>query len=112
MARDIGRDRDAFGTHARRFWQTLRSGSPAEESNAETERLDEITNYWAAEARIRELVEPLLTSDEVELRYAAAAVLILHDPTDNARRVMEEISSGSYGFVSSTAMLFLLNHKI
>lgn len=80
-----------------------------DEANALTVESEAIIEYWISEGRADELLIPMLESDSVEVRYAAAAFLARYVPSDLAWRALAEIGRGPHGLISSSAKLLLMN---
>jgi hypothetical protein len=102
-------DREKLIENAKGFWVRLASNRPVEEANKLTDESDSIVDHWAKSGLAEPLLSPLLEHSAIEVRYLAAAKLAVLGLSEAAWSVLEEISIGPYGLISSSAELLLMN---
>jgi hypothetical protein len=100
-------DRERLASNAKRFWAALRSDGP-EAANQVTDESDAIVGVWRERGGISESLEPLLESEDIEIRYLAASYLATIQMSDRAYSILEEIGAGPFGAVSASAELLVM----
>jgi hypothetical protein len=93
--------------NSKQFWSLLREGK-VQAANQMTDESDAMVAEWHGSGALAELLEPLLNSDDVEVRYLAAASLATKLSSERAYSILAEISSGPHGFISSSALGLLV----
>jgi protein-tyrosine phosphatase len=96
-------DRRILAQIAGEYWDALRAGRERA-ANRLSDVNDTIVDRYQERGELSELLEPLLDSDDVEVRYTAAAYLAKELSSERALSVLEEISQGSHGDVSAHAL--------
>ncbi len=109
MSRSLIDDRNALAALASEFWAKLKSTASVDDANALTAESEAIVEYWVSAGRAHQLLAPMLDSNSVEVRYAAAAFLARYSPSDRAWQTLTAISEGHHGFISTSAELLLMN---
>src|SRR5207253_1535915 len=91
------------------FWVALRE-KDSDRANGETATCDRLINEWADQGRAREFLEPMLSYDDPEVRFAAASHLLSHGEVDTAIPVLEALQSES-SMIGPTARLRLMTWR-
>jgi hypothetical protein len=104
--------REAFVGHVQAGEDAMRSARPnVKVANRETRQMDALVQSWADRdtGQVRAVLLPLLEAEEPAIRCAAAAYLLYHAASDEAKAVLEALAADDdFGMVASQAETALM----
>ena len=84
----LNSDQEQYVKHAQQFWEILKA-KDANSANVETRLSNAITDVWAKDGTVLDMLQPLLSHESEAVRYAAAAGLLNFGTSEKAAQVLD-----------------------